>query len=585
MLNSVFRKYAATFCSTVVLLLGVVVIVDYLVGSSEARDQAERLQFAEARAGASELNANFRGIEAAQSELSKLPWVKSHLYGDSLQEELRRFLKLQPLVWQVVHANATQPPTAFRVSRTQLDGAYSIEEETLQTMGTSNAFRYGPVRHRDEGKFVELLKRSDDNSAVFLVSTIDLRFVDSIVRTLKFGETGMVYLVDENDRVVAHRESQYALRETSVQSLWKNRGWDAKAAGATLPFVEGQSLAGRAIMAAAVKIEPQGWWLVAEQESDEAMAPVRRQLFRNGFSLIVGTLLSALMAYLLARRWSRPIKTLSLAAGKFSKGNFSERIVSSSNDELGELGRSFNSMASELQGLTTNLEQKIAEKTSQLESEFVTRETQSKEIVKLEERARIMRDFHDGVGGHLVGLLGAAKRDALDASQIEAMVNDALIDFRIAIDSLSPEETDLTTALAGLRFRLLPRLQAAGLESAWSLEGLPGHLDFSREVIFHVQRIVAEAITNVIKHAQASRVDIAARIDAELNALVLEVKDDGVGFVPRARAGGGGSAAGRGVVNILQRATLIGGDAKWATQSSAGAHGTVLRVWVPLPSG
>jgi signal transduction histidine kinase len=113
------------------------------------------------------------------------------------------------------------------------------------------------------------------------------------------------------------------------------------------------------------------------------------------------------------------------------------------------------------------------------------------------------------------------------------------------------------------------------------------HLTFSREIIFHVQRIVAEAITNVIKHAGATRVEVVARVDSALSAMVLEVRDDGVGFA--AQASETGQVRGRGVANISQRAQLVGGSVEWRnlsekTGQGSGANGTVMRLQIPMPT-
>jgi signal transduction histidine kinase len=158
------------------------------------------------------------------------------------------------------------------------------------------------------------------------------------------------------------------------------------------------------------------------------------------------------------------------------------------------------------------------------------------------------------------------------------MVNDALVDFRIAIDSLSPNETDMTTALANLRFRLIPRLQSAGLASEWTFADVPDRAVFSREAIFHVQRIIAEAITNVVKHASATRVDVRTLWDAPTQRLTIEIQDDGKGTVMSSEASE--PRRGRGVGNIQQRVALVGGVVEWVPPTSGA--GTVVRVVLPV---
>jgi signal transduction histidine kinase len=80
--------------------------------------------------------------------------------------------------------------------------------------------------------------------------------------------------------------------------------------------------------------------------------------------------------------------------------------------------------------------------------------------------------------------------------------------------------------------------------------------------------IVAEALTNVVKHAQASRIAVRAAI--EDGALIVEVRDDGVG---------GADPAGHGLVGVADRVHALGGRLR--LHSPAGA-GTSLTVSIPL---
>ncbi len=579
--NSVFRKYAAAFCAAVVALVGALVTMDHIVGSKEARQQAETLQIAEMRTASSWLRAEFSQIERSQEQTLTLPWMASGAESAEQLTELQRFMKLNRTVSAVSLYHPEKGETRSSRRSTNVAANGNIDGFPRQPNDRSDLVYYGPVAYDEDSKYAQLVVRLKAASSNVMHSMIDLRFVDQEIRKLGFGRTGVVYIVDSTFRVLAHSDTRFSLRPTDVAALWSRRGWaDAQNASERLPFVDTVSFTERRVMAVAMKMEPLGWWLVAEQEVEEAMMPVTQQLFRNLAMLGGGVVLSLIAAYFFARKLSAPIKNLHSAAQSIAHGKLTERVTFESNDELGALGNAFNSMASELQSLTSGLEEKIGQKTAQLKTEFEHRETQSKEIAKLEERARIMRDFHDGVGGHLVGLLGAAKRDALDAKQIEAMVGDALIDFRLAIDSLTPEETDLITALAGLRFRLTPRLEAAGLASSWSLEELPTDVSYSRETVFNIQRIVMEALTNVLKHAHAKHVAVRVTANDVMQVVLVEVIDDGIGFefFPNIPAN---QSFGRGVSNILQRARAIGANVRWH-YSLHGVSGTQVQLEVPF---
>ena len=98
---------------------------------------------------------------------------------------------------------------------------------------------------------------------------------------------------------------------------------------------------------------------------------------------------------------------------------------------------------------------------------------------------------------------------------------------------------------------MAPRLRLVGIELTWTAApGAPVE-GFGPEARINIYRILQEAITNAVKHAQASRVDI--RLESESEAVVISVSGDGMGLPPRLRDGG------KGLPNMKRRAERIGG--------------------------
>jgi signal transduction histidine kinase len=576
LVDTVFKKYALTLAGCVLGVVGLVIIADYVIGSLDARRSASALLRAQAQAAAMQFQANFRLVEKTQAELMSLPWVLADTPTDETRDEFRRFLKLNPAVVQVSHVDAASKK-AMSITRTRVDrGQQEPLADPLPAFLDDNALgQYGKVRYSANEKSVQYFSRPTKKDPVAVISELDLRFADRDVRDLRFGKTGVIYLVDSAQRVLAHPDSRYALRETRIDIQWTARGWEQSK---ELGFIEGESFDGKLVMSTGVKLSPQGWSLIAEQDIEEALAPVRSQLHRKLLTLLVGSVAASALAFAIARKMSAPIVRLSQASKQFASGQFDVRVDTKGGDELATLSRNFNEMADELSAFTSNLELKIEEKTAQLETEFTKREAQAKEITKLEERARIMRDIHDGVGGHLVGLLGAAKREQLEPKAVEAMVQDALVDFRIAIDSLSPSESDITTSLASLKFRLQPRIQSAGLSAQWRLDEVPETAVFTREQLFHIQRIVAEAVTNAVKHATgATAINVNVQWNEAARRVELEVMDDGSGFHPRVAHAG--TPSGRGLENMRTRAKAVGGEIE--VMQNATGSGTLIRLLLP----
>jgi signal transduction histidine kinase len=112
-----------------------------------------------------------------------------------------------------------------------------------------------------------------------------------------------------------------------------------------------------------------------------------------------------------------------------------------------------------------------------------------------------------------------------------------------------------------LKHRLTSRLAATDLEAVWQIEELPEELRFTQEQVFHVQRIIVEAITNVIKHARyASFVKVLVVWRQIDKAVVVEIFDDGEASKISQIGQVGTVTQSRGLGNMQARAKAIGGS-------------------------
>lgn len=225
----------------------------------------------------------------------------------------------------------------------------------------------------------------------------------------------------------------------------------------------------------------------------------------------------------------------------------------------------------QVHALNLDLEQKVATRALELQRTHERVRALERVTTLAGERERMMRDMHDGIGSQLMTTLDAVERGGHGPAAVAAMLRGCIDDLRLVIDSLDPDDESLPVALANLRYRLEPRLAAAGIALDWQVaQGIalpaPGST-------LQLLRIVQEALTNALKHAGASRLRVAARDDAGF--LLLEVADDGRGFDHAAPAP---AAGGRGLDNMRTRARQLGG----ALQVSSTGAGTRLTVRVPM---
>lgn len=198
----------------------------------------------------------------------------------------------------------------------------------------------------------------------------------------------------------------------------------------------------------------------------------------------------------------------------------------------------------------------LAERESELRQSYEQLRAVEQRELLTQERARIMRDMHDGLGGTLHDALRLSQQGADAGPGLQQALRECLDELRLAIDSLDPVEADLALLLGTLRYRLDTRLKHAGITLQWQVDTLPPLGWMSASHAFHILRILQEAITNIIKHAQASTIRVDATADE--GRVTVSVHDNGIGMTAgRARTGG------RGLANIRNRAEALQATVQW----------------------
>ncbi|TWW01948.1 sensor histidine kinase [Chitinophaga pinensis] len=122
----------------------------------------------------------------------------------------------------------------------------------------------------------------------------------------------------------------------------------------------------------------------------------------------------------------------------------------------------------------------------------------------------------------------------------------------------------------------LERLKRTNLyETSFNFADVRNLLDHQTEIILF--RIVQEMLNNIVKHAKASKVEV--RLSHKTDIIILEIKDNGVGFDPEALFARQERMKGLGLMNIKKRASLIGGTFHI---NSAKNSGTAIRITIPI---
>ena len=217
------------------------------------------------------------------------------------------------------------------------------------------------------------------------------------------------------------------------------------------------------------------------------------------------------------------------------------------------------------------LVQHVAEKAREIDA-YYAREQESRRAAALaQERQRMLEDMHDGLGASLIGLLHHARSGNADAASLERDVQDALRELRVAVDALQPRDGDLGSVLGSLRYRLDKAIESAGIGLSWEVDELPKFEALEPWAVLSIQRIVLEAINNVVQHAGAKQLHFTARQSGD-NVEVL-IEDDGRGFDEA------NTLAGHGLNSMRTRVERLGGR---ITIASAQGAGTTVRLLLPL---
>ena len=191
------------------------------------------------------------------------------------------------------------------------------------------------------------------------------------------------------------------------------------------------------------------------------------------------------------------------------------------------------------------------------------------------ERERMMREIHDGIGSGLVAALASAERQGRDSSTAVVALKHALVDLRVAVDSLEPVEGDVATLLASLRYRLEPEIRKSGITFDWKVEEVPELKWLDAPNALHLMRIFQETFSNILGHAQATIIRVSCRLHLMQGrpGILVEVSDNGKGFDTSIAPGGHGRK------NMVARAEAL--HANLTIESTQG-KGSQVTLWLPL---
>jgi signal transduction histidine kinase len=316
-----------------------------------------------------------------------------------------------------------------------------------------------------------------------------------------------------------------------------------------------------------------------------------------GLAALVSAWLSA--EWMIVRRTQRVVQ----AARRMAAGDLSARVGPlGDSSEMGQLAETFDTMAvalqerdaenarliAQMQELNAQLESRVIKRTEQLQisnRRLLQTQTELRRLSEQlmqsieQERTRISREIHDQLGQLMTAIKmelrtieRALERDPEKArerlEETFGLADETIKTIRRIAADLRPGILDDFGLQAALEWQLQQFSARTGIAS--NLDAEFDEQQLSREMSTAAFRILQEALTNVVRHAEASSIDVLASI--EDSSFVLTVQDDGKGLAvdPERRS--------LGVVGMRERARQLGGSV-----SVSGAPGQGVRVQLKIP--
>jgi len=314
-------------------------------------------------------------------------------------------------------------------------------------------------------------------------------------------------------------------------------------------------------------------------------APLAAELRENLLWWVAIILVTVVVTNLAVSRFVvRRLEGLAAAIADLRQGQLPAPLPESQPDEIGQVANAFNTMARQVEArdaenlaLSESLRHQSAQRGELLKRLITAQE---------DERKRVARELHDELGQPLTGLsLRAEAMERLIASdparalkeldQIRALSIQSVDRMYDLILDLRPSALDDLGLTAAMRAHAERLLAGTGVDFELDVQGMTGRL--SPELETALYRTLQEALSNVVRHAEATRVRIAlARHDGVFEG---EVQDDGKGFDPQSLNLDGQSPRGLGLLGMRERVTQCGGQLEIISQPGSG---TLIRIRVPL---
>jgi signal transduction histidine kinase len=410
--------------------------------------------------------------------------------------------------------------------------------------------RFVPENRRAQGARFVRENRREHGVRFVLFAALELAWLDDLARQAKLPPRHALLIVDRDGAVLAGsaREGR-PLKLTAFRDMMGPEGLSR--------YTDGSGVTQLGV-AAPLPAARDLWVVVGLPEAGVYRAA--NEVFYRDAGVLALLALLALGCAVLATDMTllRDLRLLAHATRRFGEGDLSARVaLPRSRGEIRDLMRAFNRMADALEAGhrdAMSVQQQLRALTHRL---LNAREA---------EAARIAQELHDGLGQELAVLRldrEHVRRKALAAATPQAgplaslvdeagcRVDDIAQSVRRISSELRPGVLDRLGLVSGLQWLMQEMKRRSGLDIELAVAGVTGPVP--ADIATALFRITQEALTNIVRHAHATRV--RASLAMRDGMLELAIADDGAGFDPAARKNG----PSLGLIGMRERAARVGG--------------------------
>ncbi len=356
--KSFFGKFVVSFVTLIVLVVAVNGALEGWFAYRDTTEQLAKSQAADAKAAAGRIEQFISEIERQISWATRA----SSTTIEQRRTDYAQLLQQVPAIDRLIYLDG-EGREQLRLTRGEpavtggadFSGDPRFKETRTQPVWLSPIYFDGP------DPFMAIAMAHSGRNAGSTVAEVNLKFVSPLIDRSRIGADVEALVVGPKGRLIAHSDPDVRLGADLVElpqvvAMIKSE---------PVNFF-GKDSTGRSVLTAGAFIARTNWYVFFEQPLSQALQPVYGLLYRTAWLLAGGILLAVLAGTLLARQLVTPIKALQVGARQLEASDFGHRIDVHTGDEIEELAEQFNRMADQLQGSYSRLEQKVAERTSDL---------------------------------------------------------------------------------------------------------------------------------------------------------------------------------------------------------------------------